>query len=95
MKLKDNLEEIGITEPDDFLWDPEDFGFKWVTEETIESQSRWSTYFSRVAKKLNEGKYYEFSWEAGSTEMQEADLNLMYQEVVPKEVTQTVYVSVN
>lgn len=95
MKLNDNLKDIGITEPDEFLWDPEGFGFEWVTEEKIDDQSRWSTYFSRVAKKLSEDKYYEFSWASGSTEYQETDLDLMYQEVIPKEVTQTIYVSVS
>jgi hypothetical protein len=83
--------ELGIEDEGEFLWDPEHDGFKWVTEESIQEQDRWHTYYSRVAQRVSDNTYWEFSWATGSTEYQECDLDLEVYQVEPVEVTTTQY----
>ena len=84
-------EELGIEDEDEFLYDPEPDGFVFVTKETITDQSRWSTFYKRVAQRTSDFTYWSFSWQAGSTEMQETDTELQAYQVEPVEVTVTQY----
>jgi hypothetical protein len=83
--------DLGIEDEGLFLFNPGKYGFIWATEEEIFDQRRWVTCFTRVAKRLSDETYWDFSWELGSTECQEVDLELTIQQVFPKQVTQTIY----
>lgn len=61
-----------------------------VTDAEMVDQRRWVTIFEQVFKSP-EGKYFEISWERGSTEYQESDAPPYMVEVEPYEVTVTKY----
>lgn len=69
--------------------------WKCITEEKIDEQTRWSVYKSQVMQRVEDGKYFEFWWGEGATEMQEGqDEPYGFFEVEPKEVTITQYETV-
>lgn len=73
----------------------DDENWKNVTEAEIYDQSRWSIYKSQVMQRISDGKYFEFWWGEGATEMQDGqDEPCGYFEVEPKEVTVTNYIQV-
>jgi hypothetical protein len=62
--------------------------FKWVTESTIDEQSRWSVYKSVVVKQISTDKLFNVWWGEGATEYQEGqDEPCGMNEVEPYEVT--------
>ena len=76
--------------PDEDVFLGEDF--EEVTDEQIEDQSRWSTFYSQILKYNKDGTLWKASWSRGSTEMQDCgveDLQLI--QVEPVEVTVTQY----
>lgn len=81
-----NADEYDILEV--FLYGYGDVA-KSVVGEKIVEQDRWHTYYEAVC--LVGGMYYRADWAAGSTEYQEADLNLNIVEVYPHVVTKTEY----
>jgi hypothetical protein len=58
-------------------------------KKNIINKSRWSYTVEGVYKHLKTEKYYKLRWSEGATEYQEPDFYIT--EVVPKEVTVTVY----
>ena len=80
----------------DIVWgDDEDW--EEVSEKQIESQSRWSLYYSQVFQHIPTNRFYEFCWGEGATEMQEMqpfeyDNFVEPTEVVQQQVVQTVWV---
>jgi hypothetical protein len=80
--------DLSIYEDEEDFFDDEDFTE--VTREKIEDQRRWSTMFSQVFK-YKDGTFWEASWERGSTEYQETDLELSVVQVEPVQVTVTKY----
>jgi hypothetical protein len=72
-----------ITEGDDY---------KPVTRSKIEDQRRWATMYSQVFQNTKDDTYWELTWQQGSTEQQECDLEATKVKVVPKQVTKTIYV---
>ena len=75
----------------DIIWqDHEDF--ETITPETLEDQSRWSVYKSRVFRQVSTGKYFEAYWGEGATEIQDGQTSdWSFTEVEPFEVTVTRY----
>lgn len=70
-------------------------GFSGVEHEKLINQRRWVTRKSQFIKEDTTNKYYEITWEVGSTEMVELDACDVFCKVVevfPKEVTTTIYV---
>jgi len=63
-----------------------------VTSAAPYDRSRWMTYYGQVFKKKSDGTFWEANWARGSTEMQDNGFeNLDLYEVVPKEITTTIY----
>lgn len=74
---------------EDITWDnPE---YRAVTPENITGQSRWITYIEQVFKHVPTQRFMRLTWEVGSTEMQEVDLNCWLSEVTPVTKTVTEY----
>ena len=66
----------------------------YVEKEIIDDVGRWEIYMTTVISIPETGRYFEISWGKGATEMQEDNLHEnTFTEVVPKEVTTTVYVA--
>lgn len=62
-----------------------------VTNNQIEDQSRWTTYYSQILQ-YKDGSFWKAFWERGSTEYQDdTEPNLSLVKVTPKEVTVTMY----
>ena len=62
-----------------------------VVEESIIDQSRWSTFHEAVFLKKSDRTFWKGTWETGSTEYQETDLNFIMTQVYPKRVVTTIY----
>lgn len=90
---KETLQEIAT------LYDGEVFrGWKVVLIEHVDN-SRWSQIYEQVIQDTETGKFYRTNYSIGSTEMQdespyEYDADMIeVQEVVPQEITKTIYVN--
>jgi len=82
----ETFEEILYEDHDDF---------KAVTSTTIEDQTRWSVYKSRVFTQVSTGKFFEAYWGVGATENQHGGNEYWsFTEVTPIEVTVTNYSTV-
>ena len=94
-----NLKELIDYDTEDYqddaevFWDIVDFGFEEVTEAEYGGKRRWTTPFSQVFKRVADETYWRFSWQEGNTEYQEVDFDLDIEQVYPKQVTKTIYVT--
>lgn len=78
----------------EIIWDTHE-DFEPVTSNKIEDQSRWSIYKSCVYRQKSTGKFFNAYWGEGATECQEGQNEpWSFTEVLPKEVTITVYKTV-
>tara|TARA_R110000782_G_scaffold184388_2_gene274648 strand:- start:17519 stop:17797 length:279 start_codon:yes stop_codon:yes gene_type:complete len=73
-------------------------GWKIIESELVDTR-RWVTTHCDVALHEESGKYYEFTYSKGATEMQdeqpfEYEDEVTPVEVIPKEVTKTIFVQV-
>lgn len=63
-----------------------------VTPSKPYQQSRWSTFYEQIFKKLEDGTFWRATWSRGSTEMQDNGIeDITIYEVVPVQKTVTVY----
>lgn len=94
MSIKDKIlngEMLTDEEIFDVIYDCEEGIY--VEEEIINDLGRWEIYMTTVISIPETGRYFEISWGKGATEMQEDNLHeSTFTEVVPKEVTTTIYV---
>jgi hypothetical protein len=59
-----------------------------ITDETITKLTRWHAHVFQIHQDKRDGKYWRIEWMRGATEMQdEGPENIIFYEVVPKEVT--------
>lgn len=66
----------------------------YVEDEIIDDVGRWEIYTTTVISIPETGRYFKISWGKGATEMQEDNLHEdTFTEVLPKEVTTTIYVA--
>lgn len=56
---------------DEFLDISDSDDYAPVTDQRIEEQSRWNTYYSRVYRRESDGTFWELRWSRGSTEYQD------------------------
>ena len=68
-----------------------DKSYERVTPEKIEEQTRWHTYYSKVVRHKESGKFFEVLWGTGSTECQDNPEDFSMYEVEPKTVETVVY----
>jgi hypothetical protein len=69
-----------------------------VVYKEFEDYGRWSNYVTKVYKVEEDGEvaYFEYGREIPATESQDGmDCSFHFKEVVPKEITETIYVSKN
>lgn len=89
---KEILESLDTDELQDFCYGDHPDGFETVTGVEISDQGRWSTWFEQVFKH-EDGTFWRFEWNRGSTEYQDGGPEeVTFVEVEPKEVTVTQYV---
>lgn len=70
----------------------DDEAFEDVTDEDIVDQSRWSTFYEKVVKHIESGRYFEVWWSRGSTEQQDFGIEEPgWAEVKPVEKTIIAY----
>jgi len=82
--------EVNEDEALEIIWgDSEEY--ETIVEESIVDQSRWSTFYEAVFLKKSDKTFWRGSWETGSTEYPETDLNFTMTQVYPKEVLTTIY----
>jgi len=80
----------------EIIADGDNGDYEFASDEEITDQGRWTTTFSRVVRQKSSGKFFALTWERGSTEYQHQDGedNFWYiNEVYPKEVMKTIYVT--
>lgn len=94
-----NLKELIEYNTEDYyddaeaFYDIDDFGFEGVTEAEYGDKGRWYIQVSQVYKRVADNTYWCFSWQEGNTESQETDLDLCIEQVYPKQVTKTIYIT--
>lgn len=92
--ISDFLKDMTVEDQEDFLDSPRHYGVEIVEDVSIVDQRRWVTVFTMVGKATDAEEFYRFTWERGSTEMQETDgPELRFDRVYPKVVEKTIYVS--
>jgi len=89
--MEDTLVKYTEEDLQDMVWGDHP-NFETVVDESPTGASRWSTRYESIIKEKDTGKFFNLSWSVGSTESQECDLDVFLFEVVPKAVTQVVYV---
>jgi hypothetical protein len=87
---------VKYTEEDlqDMVWDDHP-NFETVVGERVIDTGRWYLRYESIVKEKETGKFFSLTWAAGSTEQQECELDALLFEVVPQEVTKTIYVRVS
>ena len=67
------------------VWgDHEDWGY--AIRELTDGNNRWSIFKSGIFEHKPTGKFYEFAWSVGATEMQDEQPFEFEKEVIPVEV---------
>ena len=66
--------------------------FKEITEETIDSKTRWHVHYSQVFKDTRDNTFWKLNWKRGATEYQDDDDEVNFCQVEPQEVTIIKYV---
>ena len=71
------------------VWDETD-DWEAASPKEIIDTTRWSNVLYRVFRHIPTGKFYEFSWSVGATEMQDERPYEYEDEITPEEVVQEV-----
>lgn len=74
-----------------FNWEEKDY-FEEVTKKEIIGKGRWTYSLMQVIKDTRTSKFYKITWDEGATECQDSSGYSDIVEVVPKEITTTIYV---
>jgi hypothetical protein len=91
--MEDTLVKYTEEDLQDMVWDDHP-DFETVVSESVIDTGRCYIRYVSIIKEKETGKFFSLSWAVGSTEQQECELDALLFEVVPQEVTKTIYVKV-
>jgi hypothetical protein len=92
--MEDTLVKYTEEDLQGMVWDDHP-DFETVVGERVIDTGRSYVRYESIVKEKETGKFFSLTWATGSTEQQECELDALLFEVVPQEVTKTIYVRVS